>query len=259
MLDQLGHEIKLKSTPKRIVCLVPSLTELLVDLGLSDRLVGVTKFCVHPENLRKEKTVVGGTKSIHADRIAALKPDFILCNKEENTQEIVDTCTQIAPVYVSDINDFDSFYGFVNDLGALLGCKPQAEALVKSVENRLKQFRVKMVSEPVRSVLYLIWKDPLMAAGRATFINVLLEACGFRNSIAEEHSRYPEVDLELLKKADYVLLSSEPFSFSKKHIAEFETQTEAQILCVDGEYFSWYGSRLLKAFDYFENLVFQMN
>ena len=89
MLDQLGREINLKNTPKRIVCLVPSLTELLVDLGLSDRLVGVTKFCVHPENLRTEKTIVGGTKSIHADRIAALKPDFILCNKEENTQEIV--------------------------------------------------------------------------------------------------------------------------------------------------------------------------
>ena len=259
MLDQLGREINLKNTPKRIVCLVPSLTELLVDLGLSDRLVGVTKFCVHPENLRTEKTIVGGTKSIHADRIAALKPDFILCNKEENTPEIVETCTQIAPVYVSDINDFDSFYDFVNDLGTLLNCKPQAEALIKAVENRLEQFRAKMVSEPVRSVLYLIWKDPLIAPGRATFINVLLEVCGFSNSITEENSRYPEVDSELLKKADYVLLSSEPFPFSEKHIAEFETQTEAKILCVDGEYFSWYGSRLLTAFDYFENLVVQMN
>ena len=258
MQDQLGRELNFKNTPKRIVCLVPSLTELLVDLGLSDRLVGVTKFCVHPENLRTEKTVVGGTKSIHADRIAALKPDFILCNKEENTQEIVETCTQIAPVYVSDINDFDSFYDFVNDLGTLLNCKPQAEALIKAVENRLEQFRAKMVSEPVRSVLYLIWKGPLMAAGRATFINVLLEVSGFRNSITEENSRYPEVDSELLKKVDYVLLSSEPFPFSEKHIAEFETQTEAKILCVDGEYFSWYGSRLLKAFDYFEDLVVQM-
>lgn len=259
MQDQLGREINLKATPQRIVCLVPSLTELLVDLGLSDRLVGVTKFCVHPENLRKQKTVVGGTKSIHADRIAELTPDFILCNKEENTQEIVEICAQIAPVYVSDINDFDSFYHFVNDLGALLNCLPKAETLNAIVNERLLQFRISVNSEPVRNVLYLIWKNPLMAAGKATFINVLLNECGFKNVIKEGNSRYPEVDSELLKKADYVLLSSEPFPFSEKHIAEFETQTKAKIICVDGEYFSWYGSRLLKAIDYFEKLLTEIN
>ena len=98
-----------------------------------------------------------------------------------------------------------------------------------------------------------------MAAGRATFINILLEAGKFNNVIIEQDSRYPEVDLELLKKADFVLLASEPFPFSEKHKAEFESELEAQILCVDGEYFSWYGSRLLKAFDYFEHLLLEMH
>ena len=259
MVDQLGRKINLNNPPKRIVCLVPSLTELLVDLGLSDQLCGVTKFCVHPENLKDLKTIVGGTKSIHIDRITALKPDFILCNKEENTQEIVAACEQIAPVYVSDINDFNAFYTLVSDLGVLLNCQPKAEALNSAVKNRFAQFRKHVLTEPTRNVLYLIWRNPLMAAGRATFINILLEACKFNNVIIEQDSRYPEVDLELLKKADFVLLASEPFPFSEKHKAEFESEVEAQILCVDGEYFSWYGSRLLKAFDYFEHLLLEMH
>ena len=101
--DQIGRILELEKTPKRIICLVPSLTELLVDLGLEDCIVGITKFCIHPTHLKQTKAIVGGTKNINVDKIKALNPDIILCNKEENSKEIVKICEEIAPTHVSDI------------------------------------------------------------------------------------------------------------------------------------------------------------
>ncbi|MEH6659398.1 ABC transporter substrate-binding protein [Leeuwenhoekiella marinoflava] len=255
MKDQLGHVISLQKPPTRIVCLVPSLTELLVDLDLSEHIVGVTKFCVHPENLREEKQVVGGTKSIHLDKIKQLKPDFILCNKEENTLEIVETCRKIAPVYVSDINTFEEFYAFLKDLGKVFQIENSTQNLIEEVSGKRHAFQKRVLLRPAQKVAYLIWNNPVMVAGGANFINVLLKELQFKNIFEREKSRYPEIKITDLKEAELVLLSSEPFPFKKKHIAQFQQYTDAKILCVDGEYFSWYGSRLLKAFDYFEELL----
>lgn len=259
MNDQLGRVLTITSPPQRIVCLVPSLTELLVDLGLEKRLMGVTKFCVHPKDLRSKKTVVGGTKAIHVDRIAALQPDFILCNKEENTPEIVEACTALAPVYVSDTVSFQDVYALLADLGELLEIKEKTNQLTQDLQNRISACHRKTAAQPKRSVAYLIWNDPLMVAGNNTFINTILDFLGFSNAFANKKERYPVIDRNELNEMDLVLLSSEPFPFKERHTEFFKQFTDAKIILVDGEYFSWYGSRLLLAFDYFDELLKALN
>ena len=259
MKDQLGREITIPFPPKRVICLVPSLTELLVDLGLEDRLVGITKFCVRPEALRSQKAVVGGTKSIHPERLVALNPDFILCNKEENTPEIVETCSKLAPVYVSDIVSFQDLYDFIADLEELFKIEAKATQLMQDLKKRISVFNSKTGYTKKRTVAYVIWNDPLMVAGNNTFINTILDLLDFSNAFAHKNERYPGIDQNELNDLDLVLLSSEPFPFKEKHTESFKQITNAKIILVDGEYFSWYGSRLLKAFDYFEKLLADLN
>ena len=255
MYDQLGRNLSITNPINRVVCLVPSLSELLMDLGLDSKLVGVTKFCVHPQDLRGSNVVVGGTKSIHLDKIAALNPDLIIANKEENSQEIVASCASLAPVYVSDINNFDEFKIFLKDLGILFNIKDRTDALMRNFQNRVDSFRSNHKSLPPRKVAYLIWKNPLMAAGGDNFINVILNELHLNNIFENKAGRYPEVTESELNDADLIFLSSEPFPFSEKHIQEFKDVTNTKILLVDGEFFSWYGSRLLLAFDYFDLLL----
>lgn len=252
--DQLHRSFSLDKNPQRIICLVPSLSELLVDLGLEDRLVGVTKFCVHPKTLRKEKTVVGGTKSVHFNKISALKPDLILANKEENTAEIVTECEQIAPVHVSDINTLKDLYEVLQQYGEIFDITSKTDEFSLKIQHKAVQFRESEIHLPKPKVAYLIWKNPYMAVGKDTFVNHLLEMNGLKNIFLDKESRYPEITEKELKNADLILLSSEPFPFKQKHIDELKAQVSAKIMLVDGEYFSWYGSRLLNAFDYFKNL-----
>ncbi|MEX0996511.1 MAG: helical backbone metal receptor [Flavobacteriaceae bacterium] len=253
--DALNRKISLSKTPQRIVSLVPSQTELLVDLGLREQIVGVTKFCVHPGNLRKEKKVVGGTKQVHFDKIKNLKPDIILCNKEENTQEMVLELGKIAPVWVSDIKSIEDCCEMILSLGDLLDKNEIASKITQQIKVETKRFSNFINAKPSLKVAYLIWKNPYMAVGDDTFINTLLELNNFKNIFQKKEGRYSEVTLEELKKADLILLSSEPYPFSKKHISEMKTVVNnKKILLVDGEYFSWYGSRILKAFSYFKKL-----
>ncbi|WP_031427387.1 ABC transporter substrate-binding protein [Flavimarina sp. Hel_I_48] len=252
--DQLGRTLKLDSTPRKIVCLVPSLSELLVDLGLENTLVGVTKFCVHPEHLRAEKTVVGGTKTVHFDRIMDLKPEIILCNKEENTQEIVSECDKIAPTHVSDLKNLEDVYALIIQYGKLFDVLEKSQILIENIKQKALNFQGNLSNTVRLKTAYLIWKNPYMVAGNDTFIDFLLEINGFTNIFAQKQSRYPEIEPQELKEADLVLLSSEPFPFKQKHIDLLKAHTSARIMLVDGEYFSWYGSRLLGAFAYFEKL-----
>ena len=249
--DQLLREIYLEKTPQRIISLVPSQTELLVDLGLEKKVLGITKFCVHPRYLRSEKEIVGGTKSVHLDKIKALGPDIILCNKEENTKEMVEELEKIAPVHVSDINTLEDSYALMKQYGKLFQVVKKASELIKSIQLEHQKFQKIIAKKPVKKVAYFIWKDPCMVAGGDTFINYLLHENKFKN-VFEEISRYPEVKLQNLPELDYLLLSSEPFPFSEKHSKAFEEYVPKEnIKFVDGEYFSWYGSRLEKAFSYF--------
>ena len=252
--DQLHRSFTLNETPKRIVSLVPSQTELLCDLGLKDAIVGITKFCVHPADLKASRTIVGGTKQLHIKRIEALDPDIILCNKEENTKEIVEACESICPVHVSDIYTIEDSLELIEQYGAIFDRETKAGDIIETIIKTKKQFEEYINTKPVLKVAYLIWYKPWMVAANNTFINHLLELNGFEN-IFDHLTRYPEIsiDNEEIEQADLLLLSSEPFPFKKSHIKELGAHSKKTIP-VDGEYFSWYGSRLMRAFDYFKAL-----
>ncbi|WP_310993871.1 ABC transporter substrate-binding protein [Aequorivita marina] len=253
-LDQLHRTLNFKTPPSRIVSLVPSQTELLVDLGLEEQLVGVTKFCVHPRHLRSEKLVVGGTKSVKYDKIKTLNPDIIICNKEENTKEMVLQLEKIAPVWISDVDTIADSIAMIDELGRIFDVSDKAEAINTQIRLEIQNFQKFIKNQPKRKALYLIWKDPYMAAGRATFINEMLRLNNFENSIATPKSRYPEVKTADFKNVDLVLLSTEPYPFKEEHVLNMQGEIDAEVRLVDGEYFSWYGSRLQKAFKYFKSL-----
>jgi len=254
VVDQINQTLFFNHTPKRIISLVPSQTELLVDLGLGNSIVGVTKFCLHPKEIRKNTSIVGGTKKIHFEKIEALQPDIIICNKEENTKEIVEQLSSVAPVWVSDIYTLDDAVEMIFLLGKLCDVSEKANALISQITSEKKGFEAFIKSRSIIKVAYLIWKNPYMVAGRNTFINSLLTLNNFKNIADNSESRYPEVSLSELKNADKILLSSEPFPFKEKHIQELQIATGKEVILVDGEYFSWYGSRLKDAFSYFKTL-----
>lgn len=252
--DQLNRTLQFQHPPNRIISLVPSQTELLVDLGLRTNIVGVTKFCVHPKELRKEVAIVGGTKMVDFDKIRSLRPDIIICNKEENTKEIVEQCTEIAPVWVSDIYTVEDSMEMISNLGEIFSVKEMASEISKKIDFEMKQFSNWLENRSVRNVAYLIWKKPYMAAGSNTFINAILRLNKFENIFSEANSRYPEIELEDLKAADLILLSSEPYPFKEIDVQELKKALQTEVFFVDGEYFSWYGSRLQQAFSYFKTL-----
>lgn len=255
--DQLNRTIYLKETPKRIISLVPSQTELLCDLGLESYLVGVTKFCVHPHHIKTNVTMVGGTKQIHFDKITALQADIILCNKEENTKEIVEACESISNVHVSDIYNINDSLELIEQYGYIFNRKKEASALLDEIKKELSGFEEFIQNKPTLKVVYFIWKNPWMIAGNNTFINYLLKINKFENSYSKEE-RYPEIEISKSsanKNIEVVLLSSEPFPFKEVHKKELQDfYPNATIVLVDGEMFSWYGSRLTKAFAYFKTL-----
>lgn len=240
--------------PKRIVSLVPSQTELLVDLGLSEQLVGITKFCVHPALLRREKTIVGGTKNVKHDVVAALKPDLIIANKEENERSDIELLASLYPTWTSDIKSLDDAYQMIHDIGLITNTTRTADALNSDIKNGFDSIKL---TTPI-DALYLIWKNPYMAAGPDTFIQNMLPYAGFKNAVLAPKARYPElteVEIKTLNPS-YILLSSEPFPFKGKHTEEVRSLfPKSKIMEVDGEMFSWYGSRLKQAPAYLNNLL----
>lgn len=249
-VDQMGREVEICEAPQRIVSLVPSITELLFDLGLSSRVVGVTKFCTRPEEARKIKKV-GGTKSFDFDGISELKPDLILCNKEENYKEGVLQLAEAYPVWVSVVDSLGDCVEMVRSIGKITRCSTKAENLANSIQVGFDKLEVNFG----KSALYVIWRKPYMAAASGTFINNILERCGFTN-IFEDQEQYPKFDSKDLEThPDVILLSSEPYPFSEKHIDEFRNHfPKSDVLLVDGEMFSWFGSRMNKAPNYFSKL-----
>ncbi|KXN98746.1 iron ABC transporter [Aequorivita aquimaris] len=253
-VDQLNRTVTFTHTPSRIISLVPSQTELLVALGLRKNIVGVTKFCVHPKDLRKEKTIVGGTKQVDFEKIKSLKPDIIICNKEENSEEIVLQLENVAPVWVSDITTISESIEMILQLGKIFEVDGRALEITANIKLKLEGFKEYVRDFPSKKVLYLIWKNPYMAVGKNTFIDELLQINNFENIIIKKNSRYPEVSIELIKTAELVLLSTEPYPFKKVDANVLAEELNSEVKLVDGEFFSWYGSRLIKAFEYFKEL-----
>jgi ABC-type Fe3+-hydroxamate transport system substrate-binding protein len=259
IVDQLNREVILNEyPPKRIISLVPSQTELLHDLGLNDEVIGITKFCVHPQSWFKNKTRVGGTKNVNIDKIISLKPDLILANKEENVKEQIEALENVAPVYISDINNFDDALDMIKSIGALTGKAVNASKLIENIRYSFSKLEMQNSKQ---KACYLIWRAPYMTIGGDTFINDMLNKCELQNIYGNEN-RYPQITLEDIKAkgAELILLSSEPFPFKEKHVEEIKTVLpHVRILMVDGEMFSWYGSRMLYAAQYFLELIDKIN
>lgn len=251
--DQTGRTISLTTIPLRIISLVPSQTELLFDLGLDEEVVGITKFCIHPAEWFYSKVRVGGTKKINFPTIHQLQPDLILANKEENVKEQVEELAGSYPVWVSDINTLQDACEMIGQVGLLTGKETRSKEIIATIKNEFSCFQNAYLP---RNVAYLIWNDPLMTVGGDTFIHSMLEAAGLNNVFAGK-SRYPEITVDDLKAWDLqlLLLSSEPFPFKQKHIDALQPQLpRTKILLVDGEMFSWYGSRLQLTPRYFSEL-----
>jgi ABC-type Fe3+-hydroxamate transport system substrate-binding protein len=252
--DQMGHQVTLSQLPQRIVSLVPSQSELLFDLGLADRVVGVTKFCIHPKEQVKQKVKVGGTKNFNFDKIDELQPDLIIGNKEENYKEGIEQLQQKYNVWMSDIYTLADALQMLQQVGQLTGTETRAAELEQSISYGFEQLQP---IQPSIKTAYFIWRKPYMAVGSRNIIDHILRRCGFVNAFADLE-RYPEISPEQLQQADpqLILLSSEPYPFKEKHIAEFrELCPRASIKVVDGEMFSWYGSRLLKAPAYLQQVI----
>ena len=254
--DQLGRTIQLQKTPKRIISLVPSITELLVDLGLGKQIVGCTKFCVHPKGFKQGVAIVGGTKKIRSKVIRSVQPDFIIANKEENSKVDIDEIVSEYPTWISDVKTLKDAESMTRTLGEIFSRQQDAEAIINENNGAVKR-----LGHRTLRIAYLIWKAPLMTIGGDTFINNMLEHCGFDN-IYNEHKRYPEITIDDIRhrKPDAVFLSSEPFPFKEKHIKDFSERLPGiKVIRVDGEFFSWYGSRQSHCQEYLSTLHSSLN
>jgi ABC-type Fe3+-hydroxamate transport system substrate-binding protein len=254
--DQVNHTIELVQTPRRIISLVPSQTELLFDLGLDEEIVGVTRFCVHPATATQEKTVIGGTKEFDFGVIDSLKPDLIVGNKEENYWEGIERLRRHYPVWLSDILTLADALAMIASVGAIVG---RAEAAAEMVAEIAAGIDALPAFKPLRAV-YLIWSKPYMVAGHKTFAHEMMYRCGFVNAFGHL-PRYPEVEAKRIAQAnaDLILLPSEPFPFSQRHQESLrERFPDTPAVLVDGQMFTWYGSRLRLVPAYFSQLRQQL-
>ncbi|GAB4236738.1 MAG: helical backbone metal receptor [Ekhidna sp.] len=239
VIDQMGREVSFTFPLKRIVSLVPSQTEFLLDIGAP--VVGRTKFCVHPKSKVETIPIVGGTKKFRFETIRQLQPDLIIGNKEENYEEGITSLESDFPVWMSDIYTLQDAFDMMDMLGSLCGLELRAQQIIDECEKATS----KVKDTKSGKILYLIWSNPWMVAGKDTFIDHMLTHLGYTNVTTE--SRYPELTTDDISKLepDYILLSSEPYPFKEKHLEAAKNRwPNANIRLVDGELYSWYGSRL---------------
>lgn len=252
--DAVGCEVSLSGPARRIVSLVPSQTELLYDLGLEAEVVGITRFCVHPAHWHAGKPRIGGTKDVRVDRVRSLAPDLVIANREENVREQVEDIRAFCPVWTSDVDDLPGALDMIRSVGRLTGRAEAAGRMARSIEDAFASLGTPALRT---RTAYLIWKDPWMAAGGGTFIHDMMRRCGFAN-VFGNRSRYPATSLEELAALDTrrVLLSSEPYPFRERDMEHIrKALPQAQVMGVDGEMFSWYGSRLLRSASYLAGLT----
>lgn len=248
------HNPKPDYKPQRIISTVPSLTELLYDLECDDEVIGITKFCVHPNSWRFSKKNIGGTKNLRMNDIYLLAPDLIIANKEENTKEEIEQLAKDHTVLLTDIKNLSDTIDIIRYIGLIINRQEQASRIINSIEeSKAKLQKIKNQHKTNFKICYLIWKDPYMSVGQDTFIHSMLAECGFIN-VFSDSDRYPQISLEQIQamQPDYIFLSSEPYPFTEKHLQEFQG---IKTTLVDGEAFSWYGSHIVKSFSYFCNLI----
>jgi ABC-type Fe3+-hydroxamate transport system substrate-binding protein len=245
---------QLNFIPKRIVSLVPSQTELLNYLKLEEETIGITRFCIHPNEWFRSKMKIGGTKTIDISAIKKLQPDLIIANKEENLRSQIEELATEFNVLVTDVNNVEEALQMILQIGQLTGKTLTASTLVTSIN---KEFlKLNPVKSTIKTV-YLIWNNPYMTIGCDTFINDILTRCGLINAF-HNTKRYPAISIEQMQteKCKLILLSSEPYPFKQKHIDELQQHLpKTKIILTDGEMFSWYGSRMLMMPSYLNHLL----
>lgn len=254
-IDDLGNRIVLKDCPQRIVSLVPSITLSLFDLGAAEKVVGRTRYCIEPHGLVDEVPIVGGTKKINLKKLLALQPDIVLGNKEENTPDMFRQIQAHVPFWTCDVANLADNERMIHQLGSICQQEEKASALMADIRKSMST-AASTTSLKGKKVLYLIWKQPYMSVGGDTFIHAVLEQLGCINILADE-SRYPDIDDRMSSlQPDIVLLSTEPYAFTEAHFQEIGTYfPDSQIMLVRGEYFSWFGSMMKDAGDYFARIL----
>ena len=233
-------------SPQKIISLVPSLTELLFDLGLENQIIGRTRFCIHPEGKVNQAEIMGGTKNPRIDKIRKAEPNLIIVNKEENRKEDVEVLQKEFDVMITDINTIEDALLTIHDIGKRCGVNEATEELASAIRKEYEN----APDEPKLTAAYMIWCDPWMTVGSDTYIHSVLSHWKLENVFGDQ-TRYPKTSLDELsvKKPDIILLSSEPYPFKEKHIKQVEqVYPDCRVLLVDGEWFSWYGSRMLPSF-----------
>lgn len=254
--DAAGTMHEPASRDARIVSLVPSITELLFDLGAGDRVVGRTPFCVHPGERVGRVPRVGGTKTPRLDRIRALEPTHAVVNVDENRREDADALARFVPnVIVTHPLGPDDNPSLYRLMGGIFASSETTARLCREFENAARKMRADAGGLPERRVLYLIWRKPWMTVSRDTYVSRTLALVNFLTVCDDPCRRYPELALtpELLEGVDLVLLSSEPFPFRERHVSEIRALAGSRcppVRLFDGEMASWYGSRAIRAMDY---------
>ena len=259
--DQTGRSVFIPSPLHKIVSLVPSQTELLFDLGLDASVVGITKFCRHPTHWLRSKQRIGGTKNPNIELIKQISPHLIIGNKEENRKEDIDLLSGLFPVWLSDVNNLDDALHMIDTISVITDTAQNGKQMVLDIVEAFEplQLTVERENKPFK-ICYLIWENPMIAVGRDTFIDSMIRKCGYKNAFGNQ-SRYPAVTNKDIidTQCDYIFLSSEPYPFKERHRASIQQQfPDMKVLLVDGEMFSWYGSRLLKAADYLRGLMYKL-
>ena len=260
--DALGRDHSFDATPQRLVSLVPSLTETLFSFGLGGHVVGVTDFCVHPEEGLRGTPRVGGTKNPHCGRILSLRPDLVLANKEENRRRDVDHLeSRGLAVFVTYPRTFQQALDELRALASLLDRESAAGPMLDEIERTWLWARERRPERPPR-VVSLIWKAPYMAVGQDTFASDLLHECGAENPFPGDKRRYPRVDEAEIEAAqpDVILLPTEPYAFEEKDRQErlrldCPAARNGRIHIVEGELLTWYGPRMGRALQLFSRLL----
>lgn len=256
LVDATGHRLAATRAPRRIVSLIPSITETLFALGLDEAVVGVTAYCVEPPAGVAGKARVGGQKNPKLDLIRELAPDLVIANVEENLKEHVERLREWGiPVWVIYPRTVAEGIRLVRELGVVTGARERAEAIAGDLEARLAETRGRTAGRPPVSVFYPIWREPYMTINADTYIHDMLAVCGARNVFGDRPERYPRVALDEVRAArpEVIVLPDEPFRFRPVHARDFAAWPDVpavasgRIHLVDGKLYCWYGPRIGEA------------
>ncbi len=263
-VDALGRTLEIKSAPRRIVSLVPSLTEALFVFGVGKAVVGVTDFCVEPREAVAAKTKVGGTKMLNVERLLSLEPDLVVASAEENRKEDIQALVRAGlPVFVTLPNSVAEAIDLLDQLAKMTRAGAKGKRVVDAVRRALAEVEGKAEGrEPVRTFC-AIWRNPWMTVGPGTYMHDFIAVCGGSNVFEWRHERYPRVQLSEVAERDpeVVLLPNEPYRFGVEHMPEIAAYREVsavrnnRIHVVDGKHLCWYGPRIAEGLKYVSGLI----